>query len=534
MKTWKTLLALALLLTLTCSCLPFALAEGKDTSAYLTDEPIEYTLMVRDVAAFPWLQDSEENGSVITNTIFEKTNVRLKLQIVANSDFSTKVDLLLGTNQMPDIIKVQDNCSDIVSTYAPSGVLLDLTDYLPQYAPHYSALREGDDNIKMYDYNGQVFSFVQVTNKSEWPIFGPAWNLRTDWLEETGLPAPTTLDDLLEVLVAIKKNHPESDIWTCRKGTTNLLERAAYSMGSGYNIYFEPETNRWEFAQINDSFKYVLGFLAKAYAQGVLDPDYAVMNSTLWKEKMSTGEAALSIDNPGFNSEFTYALQETNPNACVEVIRVPVNGYTNTARSARYDAPENAGFLVSADIEHPEVAVALLDWLYSPEGIAVTNYGREGETFYYDENGQPQFLEAWVNDNLEGKEGDYLGALQVLVGGGQLKMAGCWDNENAKASARRAAQIEMPASEKSMYTMFTQDPAYHAGYIKPQLTVEDNETVADILSAVDTYLAGQYDRFIMGEVGIDAWDEVIAKVKSMGIDRVVEIYNSTYDRLLGR
>lgn len=46
---------------------------------------------------------------------------------------------------------------------------------------------------------------------------------------------------------------------------------------------------------------------------------------------------------------------------------------------------------VSALTEYPVEAIEYMNWLYTDEGILVSNYGFEGEAFEYDENGKPQY-----------------------------------------------------------------------------------------------------------------------------------------------
>lgn len=54
------------------------------------------------------------------------------------------------------------------------------------------------------------------------------------------------------------------------------------------------------------------------------------------------------------------------------------------------------------------------------------------------------------------------------------------------------------------------------------------------MEPINTYLATQYDRFIMGEAEISDWDAVVERLKEMDIQTVVDIYNAAYARALGK
>ena len=40
-------------------------------------------------------------------------------------------------------------------------------------------------------------------------------------------------------------------------------------------------------------------------------------------------------------------------------------------------------------------------------------------------------------------------------------------------------------------------------------------------------------KFIIGAEELAAWDEYVAALKAMGIDRMMEIYQAAYNRLMG-
>ena len=521
MKRTLSILSLAVFL-LTALCLPGAMAEGEK----LSPEPVTMEMMVYEHASVPWKEDA-----VVLQEIFEKTNIQLKITAVPQADYATKLNVLLSTNQMPDIVKTVVGGYGTIKTYASSGIFLNLSDYMAEYAPNYYARYQATPNIKMYDFEGSTYGFCLLSDESN-VAFGPTLVLRYDLLEKNGIPMPTTTEELLSAMQKLKELYPESQPWTCRGSTTSLLNRSAFILGSGFNVYFEPETGRWEYAQITESFKTVLDYLHRAYASGVLDIDYATMNNQLWQEKMNTGKSFMYFENPGFSVGMTNNLRITEPDALLSAAPVPVNSVTGTARSYLYDFPEDAFYLVSADVENPELVVKFLDWCYSDEGTAVCNYGKEGVTFEYDENGQPQFKKEYVEQFANEASISY--AVQSDLGACQLGFAPRYVTTNFDNAINTALGLDFDPLQDRLNNQFQTDPAYIPSVIKPPFTENENETITDIMEPINTYLATQYDRFIMGEAEISDWDAVVERLKEMDIQTVVDIYNAAYVRALGK
>ena len=63
-------------------------------------------------------------------------------------------------------------------------------------------------------------------------------------------------------------------------------------------------------------------------------------------------------------------------------------------------------------------------------------------------------------------------------------------------------------------------------------TEEEQDIVANKLSAIKTYVAAEKAKFIAGARSLDTWDSFVSDVKSMGIDDVIAAYNAAYARYL--
>ena len=115
----------------------------------------------------------------------------------------------------------------------------------------------------------------------------------------------------------------------------------------------------------------------------------------------------------------------------------------------------------------------------------------------------------------------------------------------------------------SVYTLsidlgsFVQDVRYHKQYISmPQqrsaiavwkntdmakhkmplvtATPEESQEMSQILSEVNTYMMEMYFKFLMGVESLDKFDEYVATLKQLGIEKAIEIKQKGIERYNNR
>lgn len=63
---------------------------------------------------------------------------------------------------------------------------------------------------------------------------------------------------------------------------------------------------------------------------------------------------------------------------------------------------------------------------------------------------------------------------------------------------------------------------------------EDEELRRSVMNEVQTYVDEMIVKFIMGNEPLSNWDTFVKRLKSMGIDKVLKVYNDTYTEWLGK
>ena len=131
-------------------------------------------------------------------------------KLSADAGFTEKRNLAFASDDLPDIILRAKISPQEEMKYAANGQLVALDEYL-DYAPNLSALIEQDDAIRkgITMPDGHIYSCPQL-NKTEGNLIHHYWINKT-WLDNLGLEAPTTVDELYDVLVAFRDNDPNGN-----------------------------------------------------------------------------------------------------------------------------------------------------------------------------------------------------------------------------------------------------------------------------------------------------------------------------------
>lgn len=510
MKRGTAFLAGLLALILVVGCAGTVVADN--ASVRITDEDITLRLVRSDNPNQPMVTDA-----LVIQEIYNRTGVKLEVEAIPGSDFATKQQTMLATNNMPDILYDTYNVAD----YAPEGILAVVSDYL-DIMPNFSALLAENPDLQKLYLDGKLYQ-MPVLGRYIYR-FGRSPMIRQDLLEQTGLAEPTTFDELFDVLAAIKEQNPETYPLANRNGTTNLFACFAYAMGSGNGIYYDKDVDggKYLYAQAHEEFIPVLAYLAKLYEAGILDPDYAVSSGGQWQEKLASSRSSFFFDNPTFAVNFNKALAEDDAAMKFAPINIPAmdNGVT---RGQFNDKNDRGATTFAANSKNLETALRLMDYLYSEEGCDLSNFGILGEQ--YDIVDGEYLLKQEVMDGFM-SQADPVRAFWSAIGAGKLGIARYIDE--------RPQGAFYDDETMSWYTTWSTWEYMGEMVIDPPLTEEENEIAKDIRTKVNTILEAAYDQFIMGERPISEFAQVQQQIIDAGALTLEQMYNDANARVLNQ
>lgn len=369
-------------------------AAKASPSASAPAKPVDISVMAFTFASKP--PESTGDTNAIGKEIIKHTNVNYTINWVNANNYKDKLNVMLASGDLPDLTLAMDAYEPTIRRMALDGAFWDLTPYISQY-PHLARFpKQTWDNTKI---NGKNYGIPNIR-----PLEGGSYlNIRKDWLDKLGLPMPKTMDDFYKVLKAFTKDDPDGNGKADTFGFTNYpfyfftdtFLGANTSSSGGYklkdgklvNAYYEPE------------FRQGLVWLANAYKEGLMPPDYVVMKDSQHKDFMKTGKAGVYVDP--VNSAYTTAqveLNKTFPKAVVEPIPY-LEG--PSGKFAYKDSGFYGMFLIPKSVPEEKLKriLAFCDFLASDLGSDLQLYGIK-DVHYTEKDGIKTINEKFTEANF--------------------------------------------------------------------------------------------------------------------------------------
>ena len=484
------------------------------------DEPTTFTI---------WSSNSPDLSEIISDMnqylVFEElekvTNVKWDATLVSFFAASEQFTLMLAAEDYRDVVvRATDYYTYGVDQAIEEEFLIDLGPYIDENMPNllgwfetYPDLRAGLSSVE-----GAIGGFPKIYLEKSDVTSGGC--LRLDWLEDLGLEEPKTYDDLYNILKEFKEKKGASEplVISVPTGVQSELLNG-YNIGAGaYHVGDEVR-----FGAVQPEFKEYLTMLNKWYSEGLVDDLFLsqqsenlfdvspVLNGTcgVWY-----GTAAQSMTN--------ILSQSTDPNMRITgITNITVDGSVAHLgeEGSVYDSTM---WSITPVCEDPAAICQYLDYIYGEDGILLANYGVEGETFNYDENGNPVLTELVTNN----PDFTYSLALNVYCCDRQTPIPFVIDETKARNDYNEDQRNSIAVWNEAT------DGLYNMPKIGMNMTADETEEYNAVYSDIDTYLDENISKFIVGDKSLDEFDAFVDTLYEMGIQECIDITQGAYDRYL--
>lgn len=397
------------------------------------------------------------------------------------------------------------------------GNILKLNDLIDKFAPNLKKyLKEHPDVDKQIKTdNGSYYAFPFIRG-DEWlkTYGGPI--IRKDWLDELGLAVPETIDEWYTMLKAFKEKKGATAPLTFTSvprlfdGLATGMIVGAYGVTRGFYM----ESGKVKFGPAQPGYKEFLGTMRKWYAEGLLDKDIATVDSKIQDANMTSGKSGVTFALAGGGIGKWLGAMKDNPKYNLVGAPYPVlkKGEKPKFGQKDYTAPNGGTYAVSPKSKNQELAVKQLDYGYSPEGAIFFNFGTEGVTHTM-VNGYPTYTDLIKKDYSLN-----LGLYTRSTGGPTIQDKRYYEQFAA-----------LPQQRDAVTTWFKTDvDKYMLPPVSP--TPEESSEMAKIMTEVNTLVDETTIRIVLGTDPLDAYDKFLDRLKSLKIDRAVEIQQAALDR----
>ncbi len=487
----RKLFALLIALALALSCACFAGAEAAPVPlTFLTN--INVDTEGYDGNSNPYVEYIEKCNNVDLTIISEATN------------YSQKVATILASNDLPDYILA--NTRDEALMWAKDGLLLPLDDYIAETENLKTAVSEAAWSLCTY---GGATYCVPMERYDSTPYLSFVNRAVVEGLG-VNMEDVKTLDDWYDLFYRMAnedgdKNGVNDTIpFTIMMGA-NTKMTDAYSMYAFLDCFggaLSEYTDDGELIPfyLTNGYKEWLKWMAKLYADGLVDVEYVTNTNQQFWEKAVSGKAGF------FNAFWSIQNYTGLGGTRDELIPVlPALKADGTQAGLRYISPNRHYIVVTKDCKNPQAVIDLLDWAHSEEGGIFIHAGVEGLDYDVTDG------KVVIRDDRRGKNWAWrfitLGVQKTDIDESLTPIfEQTWGTDGLDALAMSA--------EIGFYDNVVMTAPYF-----DELADYDVEAVAISFR----------DNAIMGKVDIDAeWDSYVANWRKAGGDKWIELYTEHY------
>jgi|GEM_PF-3293784 len=329
-------------------------------------------------------------------------NVEIIWDTPTNADYATRLNLYWAGGGLPDVMWVnRGNSWDLGMAY--SGMLLDFMPLL-QYMPNFvAAAQDAPWAMRYVTTDGRLTNIPNLENDA----IPEAWFANMEVLNRFDLEIPTTLQELEAAMEIIVANDPtivpfQSYGW----GLGFYVDTMSHVLGNqmpANRRFFDHVSGQWDHhilnAHGNSRYREVVELLRDWRERGFLHPEFMTLSGDEANIIMASGNWAFtSAWAEQISVWFNIGPREPWPMDIVWMPNPqPEAGVAPFANARSMGDNVWWGFVAREDVHHPEVLAAVIDLVYSYEISTAFQWGQEGVSFYYDANGEKQWIEAFLD-----------------------------------------------------------------------------------------------------------------------------------------
>ncbi|MDE6926087.1 MAG: extracellular solute-binding protein [Acetatifactor sp.] len=426
--------------------------------------------------------------------------------------------LMLASGELPDIINAPWNAyTGGAAAAIEEGYIVDMMEYTDCIPNLLNYLDENPEIAAQVLTPDGKLGFAPFIKANPIPEMGLV--IRKDWLDELNLEAPTTIDEMHDVLVAFKEKYNcKSPLtfearWLFQQGSANPLSSPWKTTYQEYIL-----DGKVQFGPLTEEYREFIATLAQWYKEGLLDPDFASVDKSTVQAKFSNGEAGVSIQQSSNIQNCLSANEGTGYEVlALESLVMNKGDEPEFAQQSIQHYDGGMCYAVSTTCPDIEAACRYLDWRFSEEGLMTMNYGIEGVT-YEVVNGEVQLTDLILHNE-------------------ETPVANSARDEIAQNRNRAGVSLDISLAytdeQKEWIDVWT---AHMDEYVLPTVpyTAEQQDIIGKNWGNVDDYCQEMILKYIVGSSDISEWDTLVKTIQGMEIDKVLAAKQEAYDNYLQR
>ena len=306
---------------------------------------------------------------------------------------------------------------------------------------------------------------------------------------------------------------------------------AGFSVNTNYGYYVHD--GKVGLGAADDGWRDYVSWMNKMWSEGLLDQDMLTEDDTTIKDKIHNEKCGVSYTSMGqlniWNKEEEAAGNEGT------WIGIPYPTADDGSLSAVFGGPgvgkHTTVITKTADEDTMKLCLQMLNYAYTEEGMLYWNYGDEGVSWEYDEDGVPQFTSLVKDDPDTDPMTKYNGA---TWGSCCIQATNLLYQKNSQTAIDANNTWFYIDEDEEKNREITSGWRYPVGI---SFTIEESDKLDEISQNIPTFVNESYASFLTGakDINDDAvWEQYQKDLESYNLSEILEIRQAAYDRYLAR
>ncbi len=533
---WKKSFAWMIAVSLLCASLS-GCGENSETVSHGKDAVLDVEKANPEQAQLPYANPPEKLivASTISANVAGQTLALHEVEALkelerrsgVQAEFQTttteKLNLLFASDSLPDLIFTDWQAIGGTYKYAADQQIIPLDEYIGKYSPNFVEVLKKDSEIQpmLADIDGKIYYYPFLRSTQNLRVF-EGYQIRRDWLEKLGLKMPETIEEYHTVLKAFKEKDPngngkQDEIPFISDKKTSGVERAVYWWGIDS---FYQKDGAVRCGWLEPEFKEYIETMRQWYSEGLIDPEYLTTDTKQFNSKVVNEFAGTFYGRAaGVLGNLQTLMAPINEK--FELAGLPwlsKDGGNGQALISKYNEKVlGIGFAITADCKNPELAAKWADYAYGTDGHLLFNFGIENVS-YTMENGIPTYTKE-ITANQNGLSKIEALASYAIPGNYAFEQSEYYFDQFMTGIQKNAIDVwKKGDSTRALPSL---------KYTNQEMTVANNK-----MNEIKTYVSEMQNKFITGKEPIENYTSFVEQVKKMGVDEVVQVMQTSYDRYL--
>lgn len=528
-------------------------ATGQDMVSGPGEFPIVEEPITLDILMLGHAIVEEFPTNTFTQWYSERTGINLDFDIAPPNEDREVLNLTIASGDLPDIIVGFTVNPSTLALFGPQGLFLPLSGLIEEHGHYINEVFEGSPQVRplITSPDGEIYGLPQVNECYHCFYAQRAW-INQDWLDNVGMGVPQTTDELFDVLTAFKEqdangNGDPNDEIPLAAATTGwntnidgfLMNPFVATEFKGNNQFFDMNGGVISQTVTSEGYREGLRYLHMLFAAGLFGEESFTQPADQVKQQVEGGDTStIGVVLAGAHSVFA----NIGGDRWLRYVAIPSLEGPMGVRQAPFN-PWGVGSgqcVINAKTEHPEAAFKWCDGLYDRETTLRSVFGvPQWEAEAAGEAGQWR----WAEEGEPALGPEFESIWRRLSTFGTLQNVH-WAQRGPsyRPNHLRLGEVRRDDAGGLEVVLYEQTKANYEPYARdiadviPPLafTTAQAAEVTELRLGINDYVAQLTAEFVLGRQDLAAgWDNFVATLEALGINRMVEIYQTAYDAQYG-